>query len=75
MNFIARMTVVADSLGPDDFRPMIEAGLDREAIEDVIYVCYLFNIYNRCADSFRFELQDDVGWANTAKHLLGRGYQ
>jgi hypothetical protein len=43
-------------------------------MEDAIHVCTLFNVYDRLADSFKFNIPDAAGFAQSARTLLGRGY-
>jgi hypothetical protein len=50
-------------------------GLSDEAIEDAIYVCAYFNLIDRLADSFKFDLLDAEGYGRSAVSLLTRGYQ
>jgi len=44
------------------------------AIEEAIHVCVLFNIYDRLADSFEFDIPDQEGFFASGRHLLARGY-
>jgi hypothetical protein len=55
-------------------RPLLAAGATREAVSDVAYVCYLFTIYTRLADSLGWDLLDDAGYRATGRSLLKRGY-
>jgi hypothetical protein len=75
------MAVAADAagetpaeVGPDDVRPLLAAGLSRQAVADAVYVCFLFSIYDRLADALGWELLDGAGYEASAKHLLKRGY-
>jgi alkylhydroperoxidase family enzyme len=72
--FIEKLTLDPASVTAADIAPMRAAGLRDAAIEDAIHVCTLFNIYDRLADSFEFEIPDEHGFAMSATMLLKRGY-
>lgn len=57
-----------------DIRPLRAEGLSDVAIEDAIHVCTLFNIYDRLADSLKFDIPDARGFDISATMLLKRGY-
>ena len=72
--FIEKLTLDPASVTPADVTPMREQGLSDDAIEDAIHACVLFNIYDRLADAFEFEIPDEHGFAMSATMLLKRGY-
>jgi alkylhydroperoxidase family enzyme len=72
--FLERLTLDPASVTPADISPMRAQGLSDAAIEDAIHVCTLFNIYDRLADSFEFDIPDEHGFAMSATMLLKRGY-
>ena len=72
--FIETLTLDPASVTPEHIAPMRAQGLSDAAIEDAIHVCTLFNIYDRLADSFEFEIPDEQGFAMSATMLLKRGY-
>jgi len=74
LGFLEKMTLAPESLSAADVKPLRGAGLSDAAIEDAIHVCALFNVYDRLADSFKFEIPDDAGFAVSATMLLKRGY-
>ena len=45
-----------------------------QQIEDALAVCAAFNITDRLADAFSFQLLDRKGYDAGAKYLLKRGY-
>jgi uncharacterized peroxidase-related enzyme len=57
-----------------DMREVLAAGVSRQQIEDALAVCAAFNITNRLADAFDFELLTTAGYNAGAKFLLKRGY-
>ena len=58
----------------DDMRAVLAAGVTRQQVEDALAVGAAFNITNRLADAFHFEVLDRDGFAAGAKYLLKRGY-
>ena len=74
LGFLEKLTLRPDEVTPADIAPMRAQGLTDAAIEDAIHVCALFNIYDRLADSFEFEIPDAGDFALSATRLLKRGY-
>jgi uncharacterized peroxidase-related enzyme len=74
LGFLEKMTLAPESLSAADAKPLRDAGLSDAAIEDAIHVCALFNVYDRLADAFKFEIPDEAGFAMSATMLLKRGY-
>ena len=72
--FVEKLTLHPGNIGPADVAPMREQGISDEGIEDAMHACVLFNIYDRLADSFEFDIPDAHGFAMSAKMLLTRGY-
>jgi alkylhydroperoxidase family enzyme len=72
--FLEKLTLDPASVTPADVAPMREQGVSDAAVEDAIHVCTLFNIYDRLADSFEFDIPDEHGFAMSATMLLRRGY-
>ena len=54
---------------------MKEAGVSDGAIADAIFVCILFNIIDRIADSLDFQIPEPNDFARAANFLLKRGYR
>src|SRR6185295_15566885 len=67
--FLEKLTFTPDDVSSADIRPLREAGITEDAIEDAIHVCVLFNVYDRLADSFKFEIPDEAGFAMSANML------
>ena len=58
-----------------DMRQVMAAGVSRQQIEDALAVCAAFNITDRLADAFGFELLSPEDFEAGAKYLLRRGYR
>jgi uncharacterized peroxidase-related enzyme len=75
LSFLRKLTLEPFNIGVVDIASLREAGLSDEAIEDAIHICANFNIINRLADAFGFELPSPQGLARSTEILLTRGYQ
>ena len=77
LGLLEKMTLDHAHLEAEDVRIVMRAGVSKPAIRDALEVAFLFNIYDRMADSMGW----DVPAASTgyyrlaAKRLLVRGYQ
>ena len=71
------MTLEHTSLGPADVRVVLNTGVTRDAIEDALEVAFLFNIYDRLADTMGWDVPDrHLGFYQAAaKRLLAQGYR
>jgi uncharacterized peroxidase-related enzyme len=74
LGFLEKMTLAPETLSAADAKPLRAAGLSDAAIEDAIHACALFNVYDRLADSLKFEVPNDAAFATSATMLLKRGY-
>jgi uncharacterized peroxidase-related enzyme len=63
------------TVGAEDMREVLSAGVSRRQIEDALAVCVAFNTTDRLADAFGFELLSREGFEAGAKYLLKRGYR
>jgi hypothetical protein len=71
------MTVDHRSLGPDDVRAVTRTGVSKTAIEDALEVAFLFNIYDRLADTMGWDVPAEASgyYKLAARRLLRRGYR
>lgn len=66
----ARGTVSAD-----DMRAVLAAGVTPQQVKDALAVGAAFNVTDRLADAFGFQVLSPDGFAAGAKYLLKRGYR
>ena len=62
-------------LSAGDVRLVLDTGVSRNEVEDALAVCYAFNVTNRLANAFGFEMMSPEGFQAGAKYLLRRGYR
>ena len=68
-------TLRPDELTVADIRAVLATGVSREAIRDAFYVAFLFNTYDRLADTLGWELPEDRYYGKAGSFLLKKGYQ
>ena len=67
-------TLRPDELTGADVRRVLDAGVTREAIVDAYYVAFLFNVYDRLADTLGWELPDPAYYVKAGERLFTKGY-
>jgi alkylhydroperoxidase family enzyme len=67
-------TLNPDEMSADHVRRALAAGVSRNAIRDAFYVAFLFNTYDRLADTLGWELPDEGYYAKAGQFLLKKGY-
>ena len=72
--YLKKLTLEPSAITAADVRVLLDKGLSREQVRDAMYVCYLFNTYDRLADTFRWEIPAQAAFEVSAKRLLSRGY-
>ncbi|MEV6325942.1 carboxymuconolactone decarboxylase family protein [Nocardia sp. NPDC051787] len=63
------------TVGAEDMREVLSAGVTRQQVEHALAVCAAFNTTDRLADAFDFEQLSPAGFEAGAKYLLKRGYR
>lgn len=74
LGLLETFTLRPDQLGPADVRAVLATGVTKEAVRDAFYVAYLFNTYDRLADTLGWELPDPSYHAKAGQFLLKKGY-
>lgn len=75
LGLLVTFTLHHDELSPDDVRAVLDQGVSREAIRDAFYVAFLFNTYDRLADTLGWELPEDRYYPKAGRFLLKFGYR
>lgn len=60
---------------PERIAQVMALGVSREAIRDAFHVAFLFNVYDRLADTLGWELPDERYYRKAATFLLSKGYR
>ncbi|GIF01698.1 carboxymuconolactone decarboxylase family protein [Paractinoplanes rishiriensis] len=74
LRMLGKLTRHGD-LSADDMRAVLAAGVTVRQVEDALAVCAAFNITDRLADVFAFDVLSPEGFEAGAKYLLKRGYR
>ena len=74
LGLLEKLTLTPDTLTPAHVRAVLALGVTREAIRDAFYVAFLFNTYDRLADTLGWELPDERYYPKAGQMLLKRGY-
>jgi alkylhydroperoxidase family enzyme len=76
LGLLKKMTLDHASLGPEDVRTVLRTGVSRQAIQDALEVAFLFNVYDRLADTMDWDVPalDGGYYAVAARRLLKQGY-
>jgi alkylhydroperoxidase family enzyme len=74
LRLLETFTLRPAELTPAAVRVALEAGVTREQVRDAFYVAFLFNIYDRLADTLGWELPDARYYEGAGQRLLHHGY-
>jgi alkylhydroperoxidase family enzyme len=74
LGFLEKLTTAPATVGPDDLEPMRIAGVNDTAIEEAIYVCFLFSVMDRLADAFDFDMHSAPDFVKGGRALFALGY-
>src|SRR3954468_10512046 len=56
LGVLRKMTLDPEALTAEDIRPVLALGVSRQAVADAMNVAYLFNIYDRLADTLGWDV-------------------
>jgi alkylhydroperoxidase family enzyme len=74
LRFLQKVTLHPEQVALADAAAVRAAGVSEEALVDALYVCFAFNLIDRLADSFHFEVPPAEAFAAAAPLMLKRGY-
>jgi alkylhydroperoxidase family enzyme len=74
LGLLEKLTLSPDALSAADIRPVLARGVSPDAIREAFYVAFLFNVYDRLADTLGWELPDERYYPKAGRFLLKRGY-
>ena len=75
LGLLVKFTLHHEDLTAADIRPVLDLGVTKDAIRDAFYVAYLFNTYDRLADTLGWELPQASYYPKAGKRLLEKGYK
>jgi alkylhydroperoxidase family enzyme len=74
LGLLETFTLRHEEISAADVRLVLDAGVSREAIRDAFYVAFLFNTYDRLADTLGWELPGQSFHDKSGRFLLKNGY-
>lgn len=74
LGLLESLTLRPEEISAEDVRLVVDKGVTREAIRDAFYVAFLFNVYDRLADTLGWELPDPAYYPKAGQFLLKKGY-
>jgi alkylhydroperoxidase family enzyme len=75
LGLLETFTLRPEEMTSEKVRAVIEAGVSREAIRDAFYVAFLFNTYDRLADTLGWELPEAPYYKKAGQRLFTHGYK
>jgi alkylhydroperoxidase family enzyme len=75
LDYLEKCTLHPDEVTPADAEAVLAAGVTRDALIEALQVMFLFNIYDRLADTLGWEIQRPEHFRRGAQALLRRGYR
>ncbi len=75
LGLLETFTLHHEQLSASGIREVLAAGVTREAVRDAFYVAFLFNTYDRLADTLGWQLPDERYYAKAGRFLLKKGYR
>ena len=75
LGLLETFTLHPGELSPTGVREVLATGVTREAIIDAFYVAFLFNTYDRLADTLGWQLPHESYYAKAGQFLLKKGYK
>ena len=74
LGFLEKVTLLPEEVSSEDITPLRSAGVSDRAIEEALYVSFLFNVMDRLADAFDFHLPTKQGFQRNGRILYTLGY-
>jgi alkylhydroperoxidase family enzyme len=74
LGLLEAFTLHPELVTPHAVRKVLAMGVTREAVRDAFYVAFLFNTYDRQADTLGWELPDQRYYVKAGQFLLKKGY-
>ena len=72
---LEKLSLTPEEVTADDTATPEKLGLSRQAVQDAVHVCVLFNIIVRIADALDFDVPQDSTFDKMAKSSLEKGYK
>jgi alkylhydroperoxidase family enzyme len=74
LRFLEKTTLRPAEIAAEDARELLAVGVSAEGARELLYVCFLFNVLDRLADAFDFDLPTEKGNARIGLLAYRLGY-
>ena len=74
LGFLEKVTLTPAAVSGADAASVLSTGVSREAFTDALHVMFLFNVYDRLADSLGWEIPPERSFRIGALRLFKHGY-
>jgi alkylhydroperoxidase family enzyme len=75
LGLLETFTLHPDEMNPTRIRTVLATGVTPDAIRDAFYVAFLFNTYDRLADTLGWQLPEQGYYDKAGQFLLKKGYK
>jgi len=75
LGLLEKVTLSPSEVGPEDVEPLRAVGVSEQAIQEALYVGFLFNVMDRLADAFDFYFPSAQGFKQNGRLLYTVGYR
>lgn len=75
LGLLETFTLYPEQMDARRIQVVLDAGVTREAIRDAFYVAFLFNTYDRLADTLGWQLPEPRYYTKAGQFLLKKGYR
>lgn len=75
LGFLQKLTLQPQQVTKEDIETLRSSGLSDQAIEEAIYVCFSFNVMDRLADAFEFDIPTPQQFRKGGRFLYRLGYK
>ena len=74
LGFLEKLTVSPSEVSQEEIESMRSVGVSDKAIEEAIYICFLFSVMDRLADAFGFDMPPAKDFQRGGRVLYSLGY-
>ena len=74
LGFLEKLTISPSEVSREDIESMRSVGVSDRAIEEAIYVCFLFSVMDRLADALGFDMPSAKDFQRGGRVLYSFGY-
>jgi alkylhydroperoxidase family enzyme len=75
LGLLKKMTLDHEALTAADMKAVLDKGVSPAKLRDALYVAFLFNVYDRLADTLGWPLLGEKGYQAAGKRLFKSGYR